>query len=198
MAKHFLIISLYFLTACSGIKDKESFNRHLDNEQCDRALLSNKPSASMKVIDAVGTSASYTVSGLGYASDLIITVGAGVIIGVTLCSPLIIAEGAARSSGHISGQCFAEIAGAGMQNSFFNLGDSTYKNTAKWRCPNMDVLSQGLRKVASCYEKKGQVDKSIEQLNKARYSKEFFDCISVTEKKILDEELKRLKANKPY
>lgn len=188
-----ILITLVLLTSCSNLKDEDRFNDHLDNKRCDQALLANEPSVTMNVLDGFGTSASYLVSGLGYASDVVITVGAGLIVGVTICSPIILLESKV-GGGPASGNCFAKIAGPAFEKSFLKIGDTTYEKTTSWRCPNLDAISAGLRKVAGCYEQKGDISKSIAQLKKARYSKEFYDCISDKEKLKLDMELKRLGA----
>lgn len=192
-----LLFSIFILSSCSNLKDEESFNAHLDNNRCEQALLSNEPSAKVKIVDGVGTSASYLVSGLGYASDIIVTVGAGLVVGVTLCSPLLLLE-ASSGSAQLSADCFAKIAGPAMEKSFLKIGENTFDKTSSWRCPNLDVISAGLRKVATCYERRGEVEKSISQLKKARFSKEFYECISEKEKLILDSELMRLGFNGSY
>ncbi|MCO4794889.1 MAG: hypothetical protein KC493_14310 [Bacteriovoracaceae bacterium] len=180
-----LIFSI-LLSSCSSIENEKSFNDHLAKQDCEKALIENKTSASMKIVSkaaqGTGTAASYLLTGLGYTTDIIVRFGGGIGLGIIICSPLIAIEIGGKGNGDASARCITEVGGTIIEGGdFMQLGPSSHKGTKSWRCPNLDNLSIGFRKVAQCYYDRGEIQKSHRQLVNIKTDTKFYECLSSKE-----------------
>ena len=189
-----IVLLSIVLASCSSLKNEDAFNQHIANKECEEALIENQPSSSMEILSTTaqgtGTAASYLLTGLGYTTDIIVQFGGGIAVGVIICSPLIAVELGSKSDGRASAKCMSEIGGSMIEaGSFMKLGQTSYKKTKKWRCPNYDKLSQGFRKVARCYYEKGEINKSRLQLHNVRSDSEFYHILASDEQEMIDKDL---------
>jgi hypothetical protein len=102
------------------------------------------------------TVVSYALTGLGYTSDVVVTVTGGIAASVVICSPVLALEIGMKSNGDLSVHCFENVApkAADMVNP--ELGPKAKASTAEWR-EDLDYtpLSRAMRQVARCYEQRG-------------------------------------------
>ena len=137
----------------------------------------------------VGTSASYLLSGVGYAGEVIFYTAGSLVVGVAICSPLIVIEGASKGNGGISSECIGKMAGE-VNISLDNkesLGSEIFKKTETWRCEDVDHITKGLRKVSECMAKKGNTEGAKSQLHALLNDNTVRKCVSRPEsKKIKD------------
>ena len=141
--------------------------------------------------EGVGHGTSYLLTGMGYASDIAIYVVAGIGAGITICSPIILAEAAASNSGTVSGECIAKVGEEAVRHLPESLGQKAYKTTKSLRCPEVDHISQTLRRVASCYKKKNKIKKFQQQVKAIREDDLISFCSSNKEKKKVQNLLSR-------
>ncbi|HXH31948.1 MAG TPA: hypothetical protein VNJ01_14155 [Bacteriovoracaceae bacterium] len=64
--------------------------------------------------------------------------------------------------------------------------------TKSWRCPNLDYVSAGLRKVASCYQARGEKDKAKLQLENILNNETITECISEEESLRVSDKIEEL------
>ncbi len=62
------------------------------------------------------------------------------------------------------------------------LGQAAFDETKALRCPNLDYVSEGLRKISECYLERNQKGKALEQLKAISANKEIVLCISEDER----------------
>lgn len=136
-----------------------------------------------------GTGASYVLTGAGYTADAAIIVVGGIGVGAIACSPIILLEASLNGSGDASGRCIGNVMDKVFESKQPDMGGSAYKKTKKWRCPKVDHISKALRKVASCYKQKGELQLAKEQLYRINNDRLLRTCSS-------KEEIKKLKLQK--
>lgn len=166
-----LILSFVLCSGCTHTNAEKRFSKryHFDQEEsCMNPLKNLERPTAYKVLDdskqALGTGLSYIVTGASYTSEFIIGIGAGLGLGVIVCSPLMAAEVAMQSSFNASAQCVGQIGGHIYQILPKGIGEATYKATEGLRCPEVDHISLAMRKVATCYHSQNQSQKAKEQL----------------------------------
>jgi hypothetical protein len=137
--------------------------------------------------------ASYLITGLSYSTDFLVSFTGGVVSGVAMCSPLIALDMLAtasstnrpQSSGGVSSHCIGRY-GVELGKSLSpELGPRSKMATQKWRCPDLDSLAEGLIRVSTCYETKGEKELAAKQLENLRSSEVFHQCLSFEMKKKL-------------
>lgn len=132
-----------------------------------------------QVTQGTGTTASYLVTGLGHSTDFLVTYAAGTIVTIAVCSPVLFLEGSSNPRfTNISGDCLGKVGGTVYRAIDTDLGKKSHQATAQWRCPNVDAIAEGLLRVASCYEKNGEVENAREQRREIEESKLFQTCLS--------------------
>ncbi|HAZ14996.1 MAG: hypothetical protein A2X86_21945 [Bdellovibrionales bacterium GWA2_49_15] len=194
-----IIIFLFFLSSCGSSKEKALVEKSLVDGNCVQAFereqsLSGQLANSTKKI--VGTTVSYLLTGVGHSADVALTFSGGIVIGVVLCSPIIALEAAAHGDGRASGDCIGKVASdISMKEKLTHIGEKTYRSTRQWRCPNLDQVSQRLRKVASCYDEQGDRLKAQAQLKAIKEQQLFVECLSAVEFSVVASELDRLSSS---
>ena len=191
------VFTFVFAFGCSSTKEKELAGRTLVSGHCMQAFEEEYQGTLSKIVDktkqVVGTTASYLVTGVGHSTDLVLTLSGGIAIAALLCSPVLALEIATEGDGRASGECMGRMAiEVSMKDKMTTLGEKSYSATRSWRCPNLDHVSVGLRKVASCYEKEGDPLKAMAQLKAIREEQIFIECLSAVEFKTVADELERL------
>ena len=133
----------------------------------------------------VGTSASYLLSGVGYAGEVLVYTSGGLIFGVALCSPIMVVEGVTRSQAGFTGECISKVGGSIMEQGFDSkgVGNDIFQETATWRCEDVDHITKGLRKVTECMAKKGNTEGAKSQLQALLKDKTVRKCVSRPERK---------------
>lgn len=186
-------IIVCLLSSCASNSQKY-FYHNLKEGRCEEAV-KHLPAEGRSVLDetqtAAGTMASYTLTGLAYGADVTVFLVGGVAVSAVICSPIIALEISGKSSGNISVECFGKaISSPLVKKAFSNdsMGKKVYRNTEKWRCPDLTEFSQNLRSIASCYENKNDqvnLEKALVQLDLLK-EKNFQDnCIDESEKSMI-------------
>jgi hypothetical protein len=189
MIKNLLALFLFMaLFSCSTQEHK--FNNAINSGQCEDAI-KNIPSSTSSLLlkktkHISGTIASYLVTGVTYGTEVTVYVTGGIVGGIVVCSPFIMLEGAAKSHGDASVRCIGEVSGNIMSgNKFGKFGEKVYDGTGPWRCPDLTDLSEGLRRVATCYEAKNNKEnllKAKEQLDIIRNHEFESACVNDQER----------------
>lgn len=187
-------ILLAFLLSCTSYKTIQK--DHLIQGSCEKEF-SKTELGSGQVLwlnskEATQTSVSYLVSGLGYSTDFIVGFSSGLITTLAVCSPLIAAEMASNHSTAPSGTCTGRYGTMAYHAVNPKLGPKTYEKTSKWRCPDLDAVTDGLMSVSSCYEKRGEVILSLQQLQMISDSPVFTKCLSMEKKHQIALKIKKL------
>ncbi len=197
--KIILVIILIFSNSCAH--KKEIAKAELIRGSCENEFKATPLPFGKKIVSGIsevgGKVASYTVSGLGYSTDLIIRFGGGVMTTVLVCSPLILADMADGYNHNPlwqnhSGPCLEYVGNAVFEKLHPQLGPGIHTATSKWRCPELDSVAQGLSKVASCYEAKGEHELATQQMSNLNQSWIFQQCLSKNEKENISNKLKFL------
>lgn len=188
---------LILLVGCSSTQ-KKNFQTSLEGGQCEEAINYIPSSTSSLIFKQTkfisGSAASYILTGLTYGTEFTVYITGGIAGGVVICSPLIAIESVAGSNGSASSQCLGSVTQAIMKSSKNSgyIGKQVYNDTSNWRCPDLTDFSTGLRSVASCYEKKND----LENLEKAKEKLEIVRSKEFQESCINDYE--RLEISKQY
>ena len=151
-----------------------------------------------KTQEVSGTVLSYAAIGSAYTIQLLWDVTATVGAVVILCSPTIAigfaAVASSGGSGPLQPVCFpGDI--AKVQAPM--LGKNVSKQTEKWNCPDIDGISQSIRKVAQCYSNREDDQnrkKALTTLRSVEKSGSFYRCLSATERDLFVNELNNLSA----
>ena len=186
MAQRFVLLLITLsLIQC---KSTQTFEKSINQENCEAALEA-VPENQMtyrlvsKSQEISGTVLSYAAVGSAYTIQLIWDVTATVGAVVVLCSPTILVGFAATTgTGPIQPLCFP---GDVKKVQAPRLGKNTVKNTENWNCPDVDGISQSIRKVAQCYRRRGgneNLQKAFTNLKSVQNSSTFYRCISQTER----------------
>ena len=142
--------------------------------------------------EGTGIGASYLITGLAYSTDVILSVSAGVVAGVTVCSPFLLIDGASQRASEFSGECLGRVGVAVGRATNPNLGPKAFDGTGSWRCPDLDPLADGLVGVADCYVKNDDKARAREQLEAILNSEVFDNCLSEKSKTKIEKKLKSL------
>jgi len=184
MIMKIVLLSL-FISACSSPQKHQVFAQHLAQLQCAEAL-ANLPETQWKKIEntsktLVKGATSVLISGPGYAVDGLVFLAGGIGI-LALCSPVFLASALTTTgSGNLS--CLPAPNGVVDQyKNYKSVGHKTMKELKNWRCPDVDHISQGLRKVAKCYRQKGDEKKAQRQLSVILADTNFSNCLSARER----------------
>lgn len=186
-----IIVCLF--SSCASNPQKY-FTHNLNEGRCEEAI-KHLPAEGRSVLDetqtAAGTMASYTLTGLAYGVDVTVFLVGGIAVGAIICSPIIALEISANSSGNMSVECFGKAVSAPLVKKVFPnelMGKKVYRDTEKWRCPDLTEFSQNLRSVASCYENKNDqvnLEKALVQLDLLKENKFQNNCINENEKNMI-------------
>lgn len=185
-----LVSLTVLLNACATTRSKK-FESAIKNGRCDVAV-ENIPEndKNLKYVGraqrTTGTVLSYVATGAGYTADVVLNIGTGLLVGTAICAPIVIlvagATNASASSMDFSG-CYPKEAFM-MVNS--QIGESTYRGTASWRCPDLTALSRNVRKVARCHadQQTHFGDKNaVTTINAIRSNDKLMDCITEDERR---------------
>jgi hypothetical protein len=186
--KNNIIFSLILVTTVACTSHKRVLGEHLIEGSCESEFNHTKLSEGQtlwsNITEASGSGASYMITGLGYSTDFLLTFTGGVIGGVAVCSPLLAAEMLTLNTsgnsfrGSVSGKCLGDVGIAVAKNINPKLGPSAQSSTAKWNCPNLDPIAEGLIKVSRCYQSKGETKLAQQQLQRMEESSVFNKCLS--------------------
>lgn len=193
------LILLLICVSCSQV-NRERLVVYEGLNKCLEKYGARKPNEFERLVDstgqALGTVVSYTLATgtamAEYTVKLVIGVGGTLVI----CSPALALEVAAKGDlkGELGGRCLVYVGGGFSEtlSPIDNMTKSVFRKTAGMRCPNVDNISEDIRKLAQCYDKKGEKQLAHRQINSIKQDKEFFQCLSDKEKEEVNKELSRL------
>lgn len=187
--KIILVCSVCLKLGCTSSGSREQFTRHVENSDCDQALLALPENQSTYKITSVtkeagGKLISYSMTGAAYAMEVTWNVAVGVTSVVVMCAPILAVAVAAKGDVHggkLEPFCFKGDIDPMMAPNF---GSNTYKNTEKLRCPDVAGLSKSIRSVAQCYSKRGGAEnyqKAVTTLEAVSKSGDFYHCLPTEE-----------------
>ncbi len=194
--KSMAILIAFSIFSCSSQK---KFDEKLTEKNCDAALEEipeNQPGYKLisKSQEFSGTVLSYAATGSAYTVEVLWDTAATVGAVVVLCAPGMVANsaGAVGSPGQ-SSQVYAGCIPADLTKVQAPAwGRKTRANTKNWSCPNVDGISQSIRKVAQCYLARGSDEsrqKALQSLESAKKSDSFYRCLSSEERKHFQNDL---------
>ncbi len=199
LKKYFMILISLSMFNCSSQKKFES---KLTEKNCDAALQEipeNQPGYKMisKSQEITGTVLSYAATGSAYTVEVLWDTAATVGAVVVLCAPGMVANtaGSVVSQGQASpvyAGCFPGDITAVHAPAW---GRKTRARTKNWNCPNVDAISQSIRRVAQCYTKHDTVEsrhKAELTLQSLQNSKSFYECLSSVEKDSIKNDLSKI------
>jgi hypothetical protein len=187
--KNHILFALILVLSMACTSHKRVLSEHLIEGSCESEFNQTKLSQGQilwsNIAETSGSGASYMITGLGYSTDFLITFTGGVIGGVALCSPLLAVEmltpnttNDLSSRGAAGSKCLGTIGPAVAKNISPKLGPTAKSGTAKWSCPNLDPIAEGLIKVSNCYQAKGETKLAQKQLERMEESNVFEKCLS--------------------
>lgn len=194
-----MIAIFLFLSSCTTSKQFES---HINANNCDEALREAPQNKNdFRLVSetqyAAGSILSYSVTGAAYTADVVIYMSTTALIGIAVCFPAIIVDNSLGGAGKITNECYSDVT---KDLEFSHYGRTTYEATKPLRCPRVDTLSQAVRKVASCYVKKGGAEnsnKALRSLYSVYKSKEFYRCLTPSEREAYERDLQFVEALQP-
>lgn len=179
----FMAVVVVELFACSTVKQ---FDEAMVEKKCEAALEQIPENQShlklvSKAQEVSGTILSYSATGGAYTVQVLWDVAATVGGAVILCSPTIAVSILSRGTGAGKFYCFDGDITKAYAPDF---GGNVYRSTRNWRCPEVDGISQSIRKVARCYLDRGDEinrKKALTSLQTVARSPSFYQCLSKTE-----------------
>lgn len=195
------LILLFIFTSCSFNRKSESDYYLLlgDKHKCTKEYFEEDESIIEGVqrvsTEGAGHLLSYTLVGTAYTGEVLVRFVGGIAVGVVICSPVIAVEGALGGGGDASGRCIGEVGGNIMSTEKLKWGSSVHNDTKELRCPEVDHIAKGIRRVSKCYLENNKPKKAYDQLMTLLSDREILRCISSDEKKKLSPLLKRAKTS---
>ncbi|MCM2354308.1 MAG: hypothetical protein NDI63_11890 [Pseudobdellovibrio sp.] len=188
-----LLVAFFILA--SSCANKEKFEYSLLAEKCEESLRDAPQNLSeYKLVSetqyAAGTLLSYSATGAAYTADVAIFISTVVGLAYTVCILPLAAEGSFHGS-RLTEACIRKAMKKYNINPEPQFGYLTYKATEPFRCPRVDLFSQAIRKVASCYLKKGgpeNNEKALRALQSIKNSEPFYRCLTPPEREIFSQE----------
>jgi len=194
--KLFAILLSVFIISCSfSRKTHEDYDDILGEENlCTKKYFETDENIFESIqrvsTEGAGHIISYTLVGGAYGGEIAVRFIGGIAVGVIVCSPVLLVEGSLPGSGQASGRCIGEVGGHIVGDDDLKWGNSTYKETEGLRCPEVNHISQGVRRIAQCHLDNKEYQQSYDQLMTLLLEKEILRCISKSEKKKLNKLLK--------
>ncbi|OUR99505.1 hypothetical protein A9Q84_00360 [Halobacteriovorax marinus] len=199
----FLTIVLLLVSGCAH-KPTDKFTQMVKIDKCEESIEALPDTMGYRVVDkARETSTSlvnYLLVGTSYTGEFLIQYGGGIIIGMAICTPILIAESRSYGRGDISVRCFGDIVSElfPKPGNRFNFSKEFYKKSKWMRCPNLNPISKRVRSVASCFSKRGDIvnlKKAEQQLNSLVSKQALMKCVSKSERKLIRSDLIKVKEN---
>lgn len=190
-------LMIFVMFACSHQKQLKQLAA---SNQCEEAIkhlpgVRKDTRVERRGEQVLGHLVSYPAIATGYITDAVVIIGGSIGLSVVICSPLMILEGVA-SRGHmsdISSQCMGNVMSDLDLDS--NLGQSIYKKTKNIRCADFSPLSQGIRRVASCYKNrkdKNSLLQSKKYIESIVNNFDLYRCLDIKEQKNVDRDYSKI------
>lgn len=187
-----IIVLITFLISCFSCSHTELIKEVHVPGNCEQEIKNITPPTGQRLIDvtkqATSGTASIAIAGLGATTDALFIILTSPITKVTLCVATVTI--ALKGNGTDTNICKYMLEPGYTPE----LQQKALDSTKSWRCPNLDYISKGLRKVASCYSEQNENNKAKSQLNNILGNKVISDCISAEEKKEITKQIKGLKS----
>nr|MBA2405305.1 hypothetical protein [Bdellovibrionales bacterium] len=162
------ILLLILLTACASAPKNETVRFYLSESHpsckihADDLDLSIFKTSEATLTRGLKSTGSLMFTTVGYATDVLL-VGGGMVGLAVLCGE------------HFAVHC---VDSSGLFELYSSIGKRTYKDTATWRCPYVDHISEVVRKSAACNYQHGHYIESYEQLNFLENNQVMKECAS--------------------
>ena len=188
------VIAAVTLSACAHTIDHD-ISHLASQDQCEAAAMLTErhqgiPTTS-RIKQAVVVPASLAAAGLGYTADVTLTVGGTGAVSILLCSPLVLL-GAAVGNVDGGAECIVDVWGALLSGvDMPGLGAGAYEKTRRWRCADTSWLTRRWRRVAQCYQSRGDTRSLAHAAQTLDYVHErprLTKCLSDREQRLLDEQ----------
>ncbi len=195
----FWLSACLYLSSCTTKAPKsnpEETTSIASSESCDTFLEKGgaeeeQTTIERKVISTAGTLVKYSYVGAAYTAELLWNVSAG-IVGVTiLCGPSLALGYVANSDSAVRPVCLGGLEGIPFSKDF---GKNAKRQSENWDCPNIDSVSQRVRKISRCFAEKNQLPQAIAALEKLEQSSRFYRCLSIEEREEFVKQKNELKA----
>ena len=173
-----LLPILFLFISCTQVS-REKVVLYEGLNKCLEDYGARKPNEFERLVDstgqALGTVISYTlVAGKAmteYTVKLVVGVGGTIVI----CSPALALEVATKGDleRELGGRCLVYV-GGGFSKALAPIDEATQSvlsSTSDLRCPNVDKISEDIRKLAQCYYQKGEKNWPIVRLNQSNKTK---------------------------
>lgn len=177
------IMILILISACASAPKKELSNFSDSHPSCkidSKDLnLSILESSGNNLARGIKTSGSLMFTTVGYVTDVAI-IGAGIITLAWLCGDVFAVD------------CVdaADL----VEGDYKGVGNWTYDQTEKWRCPYVDHISQAVRESAECNYKHEHFIEAFEQMNFLERNKVMRDCTTSLERDEVNNQFNRMKS----
>ena len=150
-----LCLSLLILSNCAFNKKKKQAVQD-ENKSCQTLLDELPQYKEEKPMDKVGrvgrTGLHYLAVGTGAIADVVVIFSAGVAIGVTACSPLLIADSLNGGHSNATAACVNNFLNRANFPELYDMPITTYVDgkTYKLTCPNLKEFESKLKEVLEC------------------------------------------------
>lgn len=187
MNNFIIFISLLCFIACQSQSPK--FNEEIKSQQCEYALENvpenDKTYTYLRTAQVNGGKLlSYSLTGVAYSAEILFDLTIGVVGGVILCSPTILANTQASAGNNPAGPAYC-FPYQGQLPWSPPLGRKVRNATKSFECPNLDGLSQNIRSVAKCFADRGDNEnrqRALKTMESIENSKDFYKCLSSNER----------------
>lgn len=139
-------------------------------EQRDMVML-----AKDKTIQGIKSSASYLLSGAAYTGDVLLLFTEATVLGALTCLP------AAVVASGVNDVCILPHVKRYESND--SLGRVVSERTIKWRCPEVNYISKGIRAISKCQFEKGKIKSAEANLKFLKETKDIYACLSSDERR---------------
>lgn len=177
-----LIIIVTILSSCA-FKKKKELPSTSQNKSC-QTLLSDLPKYKEQgALDKVGritkSGLHYLAVGSGAIADVVIIFSAGIAVGLTVCSPALMADSYAGGNSNMAGACVEAFLREANLPKLYKFPITKYVDgkTYHLTCPNLTVFEEKLREVLKCRDESLSQSEIEWQLRKILSAQDLKKCL---------------------
>jgi hypothetical protein len=177
-----LFLSLLILSNCA-FKEKKKQVVNSENKTCQTLLDELPQYKEEKALDKMSragkTGLHYLAVGTGAIADVVVIFSAGVAIGVTACSPFLIADSLNGGHSNATSSCVNTFLNQANFPELYDMPITTYVDgkTYKLTCPNLKVFESKLQEVLECRDSSLSAHEINWQVQKILKDKTLKKCI---------------------
>lgn len=169
--------------SCAFKKKKEVTSAKSQTKSC-QALLNELPehleqNTAQKVKTASKTGLHYLAVGTGAIADVVVIFAAGVAVGVTVCSPMLIADSLKKGNSNLTASCVNAFMRESTLPGLYDFPITNYVDgkTYQLTCPDLKEFQKKLGEVFKCRDSSHPQDQIHWQVNKILKDKTLRKCI---------------------